>query len=310
MLALFSVFVSSAQTNPQFTAIGILTNQEVALQLSVDTGSMYRIDATTNLPVWSPLVSFTGSIASLQHTDSAAPYLASRLYRAEKLSATNLLAGDYLSTTNGDVIIQARRHATFVMSWNGLMIYNDPTNISYADIPKADLILLSHTHNDHFNTSVIEAVRKPTAIIIGSSNVFSSLTANQKTNAIALGYGISTNVLGLNVEAVYATNANHALNFGNGYVVTIADRRIYISGDTGDIPQIRALTNIDVAFLCMNTPFTMTPSQATNVVHSMRPKVVYPYHYRDFTGAITNAAYFKQILSTDLGIEVRLRKWY
>jgi L-ascorbate metabolism protein UlaG (beta-lactamase superfamily) len=110
---------------------------------------------------------------------------------------------------------------------------------------------------------------------------------------------------------VYAFNSNHSpLGFGNGYVLTIADKRIYISGDTGDAPEIRALTNIDVAFLCMNIPFTMTAKDATNAVRAMRPKVVYPYHYRDQSNAITNAATFKKWLGTDLGIEVRLRAWY
>jgi L-ascorbate metabolism protein UlaG (beta-lactamase superfamily) len=308
-LVSLNAFSLIAQTNPQFTAVNVLTNHEVALQLAVDTNSMYRIDAATNLPDWTPLVSLTGAVATLQFTDSATPYLESRLYRAEQIAATNLLIGDYLSTSDGDVIIQPRRHATFVMSWNGKTIYNDPTNMSYADLPKADLILLSHTHGDHFNVSTIESVRKTNTLIIGSQTVFNSLTAAQRTNAIVLGYGGSTNVLGLNVQAVHAYNANHPINFGNGYIVTIGDKRIYISGDTGDVSEIRAITNIDVAFLCMNPTFTMSVSQATNVIRSIRPRVVYPYHYVE-GNATTNAAFFKQQLGTDLGIEVRLRKWY
>lgn len=117
-------------------------------------------------------------------------------------------------------------------------------------------------------------------------------------------------MLGLDVTAVPAYNSYHPYGSGNGYVLTIGDRRIYISGDTGDVPEIRGLTNIDVAFVCMNQPYTMTVSQATNVVRAIRPKVVYPYHYRDAAGTTMNAAFFKQQLGLDLGIEVRLRKWY
>jgi L-ascorbate metabolism protein UlaG (beta-lactamase superfamily) len=93
-------------------------------------------------------------------------------------------------------------------------------------------------------------------------------------------------------------------------VITLGGKRIYISGDTGNAPEIRALTNIDVAFVCINQPYTLTVSEATNVVRAIRPKVVYPYHYRDSDGSTANAAAFKQRLGTDLGIEVRLRKWY
>lgn len=305
------LFAGPIQADPQFTAIQLLTNKEIALTLAATTGSVYRIDAATNLPAWTPLVSVTGAVVSLQHTDSASPYLSSRFYRAEQLGSTNILLGDYLSTTNGDVIIQPRFHATFVMSWNGKMIYNDPDDgISYAGLPKADLILLSHTHADHFNTATIDAVRGAGATIIASQSVYNSLTAAQKTLATVLAYGASTNVMELNVQAVPAYNSYHPFNDGNGYVLTIGGRRIYISGDTGDAPEVRAITNIDVAFVCMNQPYTMTVTQATNAVRAIRPKVVYPCHYKDSSNATTNAAFFKTQLGTDLGIEVRLRKWY
>src|SRR5262245_30644954 len=116
--------------------------------------------------------------------------------------------------------------------------------------------------------------------------------------------------MGLNVQAVHAYDfSNHPLNIGNGYIVTIGGKRIYISGDMIDVPEIRTLLNIDVALLIMNDTFMMAINQATNVIRSMRLKVVYPYHYMD-SGQTTNAAAFKQRLGTDLGIEVRLRKWY
>lgn len=306
-----------AQEAPQFTGVRRLTNNEIALTLNAPTGLSYRIDAARDLADWNGLVTLpTNNTTSLQHTDSAAPYLNARFYRATRLTGTNIVSGDHLATTNGDVIIHPLYHASLAMSWNGKTIYNDPDDdpayeFTYQGLPKADLILVSHSHGDHFSTTKIEAVRGTNALIIAPQTVYNSLTAAQKTKAIVLNLGNSTNIMGLTVQAVYAFNANHSpLGFGNGYVLTIGGKRIYLSGDTGDAPEIRALTNIDVAFHCMNIPFTMTVNEATNAVRAFRPKVIYPYHYRDQSGATANAALFKQRLGTDLGIEVRLRKWY
>jgi len=297
----------------EFTSVQRLANHEVALALTAPVGRAYRIESSTNATDWNGLVTFATNISStLLHTDSAAPYLPTRYYRATQLTGTDLVAGDHLATTNGDVIIQPRNHATFVMQWNGIMIYNDPVSAAtYTGLPKADLILLSHTHSDHFSTATIDAVRGPAARIIASQTGYNSMTAPQKAITVVLGYGQSTNILGLNVEAVYAFNSNHSpLGFGNGYVLSIGGKRVYISGDTGDDLQIRSLPDIDVAFLCMNQPYTMTVNAATNCIRAMQPKVVYPYHYRDQNGSTANAATFKQWLGTDLGIEVRLRNWY
>ena len=302
----------AAQPIPRFTMVQTLTNRELRLKLDATNGFFYRIDAATNLPDWSALVTLAGVKTSLQLTDSAAPYLPQRFYRAQLFTETNTFTGDHLTTTNGDIVIHPINHATFVLRWNGKTIYNDPVGSTtlYTGLPKADLILVSHAHTDHFNSSTIEAVRGSNAVIIVPSAVYSSLSATQKTMAIVLTNSAATNVMGLFVQAVPAYNSNHPLGTGNGYVLTIGGKRIYLSGDTGNQPEIRALPNIDVAFLCMNTPFTMTVNEATNCVRAMRPKVVYPYHYRNQDGTTTNAAAFKQFLGTDLGIEVRLRQWY
>jgi len=304
-----------AQQDPAFTRVQRLTNREVALSLRVPAGTNYRVDFSTNLPQWESLLS-SRSVGMNQHTDAAAPYVISRFYRAEQLTTgTNVLTGDHLATTNGDVIIRPLFHATFVMSWNGKIIYNDPTVRSgyearYQGLPKADLILISHRHGDHYNASQIAAVRTTNSVIIVPRDVYDQASfAPFRTNAIVLNYGVSTNVLGLTVEAVAGYNGNHPSGINNCYVVTIGGGRIFTSGDTGNTAEIRALQDIDVAFLCMNMPFTMNARDATNCVRAFRPKVVYPYHY-DENGVRTNAATFKQWLGTDLGIEVRLRNWY
>ena len=302
---------------PNFTGIQRLTNQEVLLKFSAPSGLNCRIDAATNPPQWGGLLTLL-STGLNQHVDSAAPFLPQRYYRAEQLSGTNILTGDHLVTTNGDVLIHPINHATAVLRWNGKTIYNDPVGGStlFAGLPRADLILVSHAHTDHFNSSTIDAVRGSNAVIVVPQAVYSTLSTAQKAIAIALNNGASTNVMGLTIDAVpaynFATNLTvyHPQGAGNGYVLTIGGKRIYMSGDSEDIPEMRALTNIDVAFVCMNLPFTMTAERAVSAVRDFRPKVVYPYHYRDSSGTTTNAPFFKQKLGTDLGIEVRLRKWY
>jgi L-ascorbate metabolism protein UlaG (beta-lactamase superfamily) len=193
-------------------------------------------------------------------------------------------------------------HATAVLEWNGKMIYNDPDDdtayaATYLGLPKADLILVSHSHGDHFSASKIDAVRGPAAVIIAPQSVYNGLSP-------------TASVQGLTVEAVPAYNANHPRPTCNGYVLTIGGKRLYFSGDTGDIPEMRTLSDIDVAFLCMNVPFTMTVDQAAAAVRVFRPRVVYPYHYRNQDGTFANLNRFKSLVGIDLGVEVRLRKWY
>ena len=313
ILGTASLSYGAVSAPPQFTRVTNLTNGELALTFSAPTGNVCRIVTSTNALSWNGLVTIPASTStSLQYTDSAAPFLPGRFYRGEVLSGTNAFTGDHLATTNGDVIIQPRFHATCVLNWNGLMIYCDPDDsATYGGLAKADLILVTHSHGDHLSVGTIDTVRGSNAVIIAPQDVYNNwLNAGQKTITRVLGYGGSTNVFGLTVEAVPAYNANHAFNFGNGYVLTIGGKRIYFSGDTGNQAELRTLPNIDVAFLCINQPFTMTVTEATNLVTAFRPKVVYPYHYRDSSGATTNAAAFKQRLDPSLGIEVRLRLWY
>jgi L-ascorbate metabolism protein UlaG (beta-lactamase superfamily) len=301
---------------PELTGFQLLPNREVVLTASAATNTNHRIDAASNLSNWETLVTLPAPVGSLiQHTDSAAPWAESRFYRVAQLENADAFTGDHLATTNGDVVIHPLFHASLVLKWNNVVIYNDPDDDSayqstYQGLPKADLILVSHTHGDHFSAAQIEAVRDADTVIVAPAAVYSSLTAAQRAQAVPLANGASTNLLGLTVSAVPAYNANHPVGAGNGYVLTIGGRRIYLSGDTGNTAEMRALPDIDVAFLCMNQPFTMTVNDATNAVRAFRPKVVYPYHYRDQNGSTANAATFKQLLGTDTGVEVRLRKWY
>jgi L-ascorbate metabolism protein UlaG (beta-lactamase superfamily) len=318
LLALVWLAFPTFAQDARFSNIHRLTNREFFLQLTAPFGTNYRIDvatsfpADTNLPHWSSLLTLQSTGVN-QHLDSAAPFLGTRFYRAEQLNGTNNLTGDHLATANGDAVIHPVGHASFVMSWNGKWIYNDPTNgpSAYTNFPKADLILVSHDHSDHFDTNTMKGVLATNGVIILPPGVYNHARSMAiRSSAIPLAYGASTNLIGLNVEAVPAYNINHPYGTNNAYVMTLGGKRIFTSGDCGDGAEIRGLTNIDVAFLCMNRQFTTNWIGATNIVRSMRPKVVFPYHYREGNGSQTNASLFKDNLGQDLGIEVRLRKWY
>lgn len=302
-----------AQTPPTFHAVRLLTNREISLSLS---SAPVRIDAATTLQsnAWRPLATFTPGTTSLTYTDTAAPYLPLRFYRAETVAATNL-SGDYLNTDDGDVLIRAINHASVVLQWKSKMIYVDAVGgaAPYAGMPKADVILVSHAHGDHFHSGTIDGIRGSNAVILVPQAVFNSLSTAQRAIAGVLTNGATTNVHGLTVEAVPAynlTTSNHPRGVGNGYVLTVGGRRIFFSGDTEDVPEIRTLPNIDLAFLCMNLPFTMSLEKAISTTRQMRPRVIYPYHYRNSDSTFTDLNEFKRRVGQDLGIEVRFRKWY
>lgn len=244
----------AAQSPPEFGGIRSLTNKELVLTLLTSNGAAHRIETSSDASNWAGLVTLPPVGTSLQHTDSAAPYLPNWLYRAAQLSGTNFLTGDHLATTNGDVVIQPRRHATFVMSWNGKMIYNDPDDLAtYAGLSKADPILISHDHGDHFDSGTINAMTNLATRIVVPHYVYNNnLTPAQRAIAIALTNGVSTNVMGLTIEAVPAYNNNHPRGRGNSYVLTIGGKRIFISGDTGDMAEMRALR--DRRGVCRDEP--------------------------------------------------------
>jgi L-ascorbate metabolism protein UlaG (beta-lactamase superfamily) len=137
------------------------------------------------------------------------------------------------------------------------------------------------------------------------------MTPDLRNSATILTNGQTGELLGVKIEAIPMYNLTterlkfHDKGRGNGYVATLGAKRIYLSGDTEDIPEMRALKNIDVAFVCMNLPYTMTVEQAAQAVRAFKPRIVYPYHYR---GSDINK--FKELVGTDAGVDVRLREWY
>jgi L-ascorbate metabolism protein UlaG (beta-lactamase superfamily) len=174
-----------------------------------------------------------------------------------------------------------------------------------------NLILVTDIHGDHLNAETLKGLAKEKTQIVVPQAVAEKLPSDLKSKLIILSNGQKQEIQGVTIEAVPMYNLTqdrlkyHSKGRGNGYVVTLGGKRIYISGDTEDIPEMRALKNIDVAFVCMNLPYTMTVEQAASAVKEFKPKIVYPYHYR---GSDTEK--FKQLVGPDSGVEVRLRDWY
>jgi L-ascorbate metabolism protein UlaG (beta-lactamase superfamily) len=288
-----------------------LANGEVVIQATTAASTYHRLDTSPDLQTWTPLATLL-SPGALTHTDSAAPYFPRRFYRVQPLTGTGILTGDHVATTAGDAVVHPVNHASFVVGWNGKMIYNDPVGSAtlYATFGRADLILVSHSHTDHYSNSTLASVLATGGRIIAPQAVYDSMTAALKASTTVLVNGASTTALGATIDATPAYNSNHPLGTGNGYVLTLGGTRFYMSGDTGPIAEMRVLANIDVAFLSMNVPFTMDITQAATQVRAFRPRVVYPYHFRNQDNSLANLTSFKQQVGADLGIEVRIRTWY
>lgn len=222
-------------------------------------------------------------------------------------------SGDAVATSRGDLIIHPLNHATFALGWAGKVVYVDPVGgaARFEGLPSPDVVLVTDVHGDHLSADTLAAVVRSSTVLIVPQAVKDTLPEALASTARVLGNGQSTEVAGFGVEAVPMYNLTaerlqyHAKGRGNGYLLTLGGKRVYIAGDTEDIPEMRALSGIDVAFIPMNLPFTMTVEQAADAVRAFKPKVVYPYHSR---GSDLEA--FTQRVGTDVGVEVRVRAWY
>lgn len=229
-------------------------------------------------------------------------------------SQAQLPTPDVEKVKGGDLTIQPVNHATLVLSYHKKNIYVDPTGgaDAFKGLGTPGIILITDIHGDHFDIKTIEAVNAPNTMLVVPQAVADKLPATMdKKNVVVLNNGNSKQgEVSIKAIPMYnlpeAPDAFHTKGRGNGYVLTIGGKNIYISGDTEDIPEMRALKNIDIAFVCMNLPYTMDVAQAAPGVLAFKPKVVYPYHYR---GQDVNN--FKSLVNAgDPNIEVRLRNWY
>ncbi|MBN2475675.1 MAG: MBL fold metallo-hydrolase [Pirellulales bacterium] len=216
---------------------------------------------------------------------------------------------DTIKTSRGDLEITFIAHGTLMFRFDGMVVHVDPVG-SYADysrLPKADVILVTHEHGDHLDPAAIEKITtQDTALVL------TAVCARKLGRGLVMKNGDIKTVKGLKIEAVPAYNVVHLRGpgqpfhpkgVGNGYVITFGDKRVYLAGDTEDIPEMTKLTGIDVAFLPMNLPYTMTPEMVAKAARAFMPKIVYPYHYGK-----TNPAELVDLLKNDRGIEVRIRR--
>jgi len=216
---------------------------------------------------------------------------------------------DVIKTSGGDLTITFIGHGTLMLAFGGQIIHVDPVSreADYATMPKADIILVTHEHGDHLDPAAIATVRKE-----GTAIVLTERCAAAVPGGTVMKNGDVRTVGGLRIEAVPAYNLVHKRptgepfhprGSGNGYVVTFADTRVYVAGDTENIPEMKALKDIAVAFLPMNLPYTMTPEMVADAAKGFRPKILYPYHFGK-----TDTAELVRLLAGEKGIEVRIRK--
>jgi L-ascorbate metabolism protein UlaG (beta-lactamase superfamily) len=219
------------------------------------------------------------------------------------------LEKDIFKTPQGNLSITFIGHGTLMMEFQGKVIHIDPVGqyADYSSLPKADLILVTHEHGDHLDLQAIKTLTNPTTGV-----VLTKTCAEKLPSGKIMANGDKATFYGFGVEAVPAYNIVHkrgeGLPFhpkgsGNGYVLTFGDKRVYVAGDTENIPEMANLKNIDIAFLPMNLPYTMTPEMAANAARLFKPKILYPYH----TGN-SIISELVDLLKNDKDIEVRIRK--
>lgn len=221
---------------------------------------------------------------------------------------------DRIETDNGALTVQPIQHGTLVLSWNGTAIYVDPFGgaEAYEAIEAPDLILITDIHGDHLNLETLNVLDTESATLVVPQAVDDRLPDSYGDKTVVIGNGEATEQMDIAIRAIPMYNlpetddSRHPKGRGNGYILTLGGRNVYLSGDTEGIPEMRSLENIDVAFVCMNLPYTMDVTQAADAVLDFEPELVYPYHYR---GQDTEK--FRELItSQNDDIEVRLRDWY
>ena len=228
--------------------------------------------------------------------------------------AQTATAGDSYESAVGEIVIHPVEHASMVMLTPSLVIYADPVGgaAPYEGLPPAGLILVTHQHPDHFDVPTLTALAGASTRLLTNPAVYDKLPAELQAKATAIANGESTTAGEIAIEAVPAYNVTpdrlqyHPKGRDNGYVLMVGGTRVYVAGDTEDTPEMRALTDIDIAFLPMNLPYTMTVEQAADGVAAFAPGVVYPYHYGE-----SDVATFERLVGEKAPeTEVLLRDWY
>ena len=224
-------------------------------------------------------------------------------------AAQEAFESDTFKTSAGDLKFTFLGHGTLMVAFGGKIIHVDPYGsvADYGKLPKADLILITHEHQDHLDLKALGPIRTAKTIVVANPSA-----SKQLEGSMVMNNGDVKTIEGLKIEAMPAYNIVHKRDTGqpfhpkgngNGYVITFGDKRVYLAGDTENIPEMKELKNIDIAFLPMNLPYTMTPEMAADAAKMIKPKVLYPYHFGE-----TDTSKLVTLLKGTQGIEVRIRK--
>ena len=217
---------------------------------------------------------------------------------------------DIIQTSQGDLKITFIGHGTVMFTFEGKIIHVDPVGryADYSQLPKADLILITHEHGDHLDAKVIKIISSEKTDIVLTEKCVEKAKIE---DGIIMKNGDIKTVQNLKIEAIPAYNIKHMRSpgnpyhpkgVGNGYIITFGDKRVYVAADTENTPEMKALKNIDIAFLPMNLPYTMTPEMVADAAKAFMPKILYPYHYGN-----TDTSKIVELLKDVEGIEVRIR---
>lgn len=216
---------------------------------------------------------------------------------------------DIFPLTAGDLEITFIGHGTLIFTFQNKVIHVDPwSNLAdYHQLPKADLILVTHEHTDHLDLKAIDILKKEDTVIVLTESCL------EKTGTgLVMKNGDTQTVKDITIKAVPAYNIKHKRDngqpfhpegIGNGYIVNFADLTVYIAGDTENIPEMADLKDIDIAFLPMNLPYTMTPEMVAEAAKLIKPRILYPYHFGN-----TDTSQLVELLKEEKNIEVRIRK--
>jgi L-ascorbate metabolism protein UlaG (beta-lactamase superfamily) len=229
-----------------------------------------------------------------------------------------LAQADKIKTSKGELTITPITHGTVAFQWNGKTVYVDPYGGAdlFKGLPAPDLVLITDIHGDHLNQQTLDGLDLSKAKIVVPQAVADQIAEKNKSQLVIIGNGQSTEQSGISIKAIPMYNlpesadSRHTKGRGNGYIVNFGGKNIYLSGDTSDIPEMRTLKGIDVAFVCMNLPYTMDVDAAASAVIDFKPGIVYPYHYRG-QGGLSDVDKFKSLVNAGAPkVDVRLRQWY
>ncbi len=224
-----------------------------------------------------------------------------------------------LPAEQSEIIMTPILHATMVLQWNGVTVYLDPYGGAdrFADFPNADLILITHVHGDHLNHETLVGLDLSKTELMAPESVAEKLgdITFGVVHTMANDEQITSREIGIKAVPMYnlpeTNDSRHPKGKGNGYVLTMGGKRLYISGDTEDIPEMRSLHDIDYAFVCMNLPYTMDVEAAASAVIDFKPKVVFPFHFRGGGGIYSDVAKFKELVEAQSpAVEVKILNWY